>query len=33
MTWESLHDELPGSPLGVVAVKGRRTPVEAWRLG
>ena len=32
-TWEALHDELPGSPLGEVHVKGRRTPVEAWRLG
>jgi class 3 adenylate cyclase len=32
-TWAALHDELPASPLGEVRVKGRRTPVEAWRLG
>jgi class 3 adenylate cyclase len=31
-TWHAIHGELSGSPLGEVHVKGRRTPVEAWRL-
>jgi class 3 adenylate cyclase len=31
-TWEALGDDRRGTPLGPVQVKGRRTPVEAWRL-
>ena len=31
-TFEALGDELAGDALGAVAVKGRRAPVEAWRL-
>jgi adenylate cyclase len=31
-TWEALGDPAAGEPLGPVRVKGKRDPVEAWRL-
>jgi class 3 adenylate cyclase len=31
-TWEALGDERAGESLGAVRVKGKREPVEAWRL-
>ena len=32
LTWESLGDPAAGVALGPVRVKGKREPVEAWRL-
>ncbi|MEX1171454.1 MAG: adenylate/guanylate cyclase domain-containing protein [Chloroflexota bacterium] len=32
LTWESLGDPGAGESLGAVRVKGKRDPVEAWRL-
>jgi len=32
LTWESLGDPTAGEPLGAIRVKGKREPVEAWRL-
>jgi len=32
LTWESLGDPAAGVPLGAIRVKGKREPVEAWRL-
>jgi adenylate cyclase len=32
LTWESLGDPAAGEPLGAIRVKGKREPVEAWRL-
>ena len=32
LTWESLGDPSAGEPLGAIRVKGKREPVEAWRL-
>ena len=31
-TWEALGDATAGEPLGAIRVKGKRDPVEAWRL-
>jgi adenylate cyclase len=31
-TWEALGDERVGVALGAIHVKGKREPVEAWRL-
>lgn len=31
-TWEALGDPTAGQPLGAIRVKGKRDPVEAWRL-
>jgi class 3 adenylate cyclase len=31
-TWALLADPTAGEPLGPVRVKGKREPVEAWRL-
>jgi class 3 adenylate cyclase len=31
-TWEQLGDPAAGEPLGAIRVKGKREPVEAWRL-
>jgi class 3 adenylate cyclase len=31
-TWEALDDPAAGVPLGPIRVKGKREPVEAWRL-
>ena len=31
-TWAILADPTAGEPLGPVRVKGKREPVEAWRL-
>ena len=31
-TWEALDDPTAGEPLGAIRVKGKRDPVEAWRL-
>jgi adenylate cyclase len=31
-TWDALGEDRSGEPLGLVAVKGRRIAVEAWRL-
>ena len=31
-TWEALDDASAGVPLGAIRVKGKRDPVEAWRL-
>ena len=31
-TWEALGDPTAGVPLGAIRVKGKRDPVEAWRL-
>ena len=31
-TWEALSDPTAGEPLGAIRVKGKRDPVEAWRL-
>jgi len=31
-TWDALADDAVGDALGAVSVKGRRAPVEAWRL-
>ena len=31
-TWEALDDPTAGVPLGAIRVKGKRDPVEAWRL-
>jgi class 3 adenylate cyclase len=31
-TWEMLDDPTAGEPLGSISVKGKREPVEAWRL-
>ena len=31
-TWEALDDQTAGEPLGAIRVKGKRDPVEAWRL-
>jgi class 3 adenylate cyclase len=31
-TWEALDDASAGAPLGRIRVKGKREPVEAWRL-
>lgn len=31
-TWDALGEERSGEPLGAVRVKGKRAPVEAWRL-
>jgi adenylate cyclase len=32
MTWELLRDPQAGEPLGPVRVKGKRDPIEVWRL-
>jgi adenylate cyclase len=32
MTWELLRDPHAGEPLGPVRVKGKRDPIEVWRL-
>jgi class 3 adenylate cyclase len=32
MTWEALDDANAGESLGAIRVKGKRDPVEAWRL-
>jgi adenylate cyclase len=32
MTWELLRDPQAGEPLGPVPVKGKRDPIEVWRL-
>jgi adenylate cyclase len=32
LTWESIGDPAAGEPLGAIRVKGKREPVEAWRL-
>lgn len=31
-TWDALGEDRAGEPLGAVRVKGKRDPVEAWRL-
>ncbi len=31
-TWDALDDATAGVPLGAIRVKGKRDPVEAWRL-
>jgi adenylate cyclase len=31
-TWEALGDDTAGEPIGPIRVKGRREPVEVWRL-
>lgn len=31
-TWEALGDEARGTALGAISVKGKREPVEVWRL-
>jgi adenylate cyclase len=31
-TWEALDDPTAGEPLGGIRLKGKRDPVEAWRL-
>ena len=31
-TWEALGDPSAGDALGGIRVKGKREPVEAWRL-
>lgn len=31
-TWEALGPEARGTPLGAITVKGKRDPVEVWRL-
>ena len=31
-TWEALGPDAQGDPLGAIQVKGKREPVEAWRL-
>ena len=31
-TWEALGDEARGAALGAITVKGKRDPVEVWRL-
>jgi class 3 adenylate cyclase len=31
-TWEALGDDARGIALGAITVKGKRDPVEVWRL-
>jgi class 3 adenylate cyclase len=31
-TWEALGADAIGTALGAIAVKGKREPVEVWRL-